>query len=106
MDLETCKGAATIGLELADLEPSAALGVAALLEDRDRFAGRHVVTVVCGGNVDPDAYRRWVARSSSTPSNASTASRIWPGASRSEPPCAAHASSAANAAGASRSSAR
>ncbi|MFG2940065.1 threonine/serine dehydratase [Streptomyces sp. NPDC048282] len=41
-------------------EPSAALGVAAVLEDRDRFAGRHVVTIVCGGNVDPAAYRRWV----------------------------------------------
>ncbi|MDH6221365.1 threonine ammonia-lyase [Streptomyces pseudovenezuelae] len=41
-------------------EPSAALGIAALLENRDRFAGRHVVTVVCGGNVDADAYRRWV----------------------------------------------
>ncbi|WP_049569444.1 threonine ammonia-lyase [Nonomuraea sp. SBT364] len=40
-------------------EPSAALGVAAVLEDRDRFAGRHVVTIVCGGNVDLDAYRRW-----------------------------------------------
>ncbi len=42
------------------VEPSAALGVAAVIEDRDRFAGRHVVTIVCGGNVDPDAYRRWV----------------------------------------------
>ncbi|MDQ0585289.1 threonine ammonia-lyase [Streptomyces rishiriensis] len=42
------------------VEPSAALGVAAILEDRDRFAGRHVVTIVCGSNVDPDAYRRWV----------------------------------------------
>ncbi|KOV82584.1 threonine dehydratase [Nocardia sp. NRRL S-836] len=42
------------------VEPSAALGVAAVLEDRDRFAGRHVVTVVCGGNVDLDAYHRWV----------------------------------------------
>ncbi|MGI5272408.1 threonine ammonia-lyase [Nonomuraea sp. CA-218870] len=40
-------------------EPSAALGVAAVLEDRDRFAGRHVATVICGGNVDMDAYRRW-----------------------------------------------
>ncbi len=26
-------------------EPSAALGIAAILEDRDRFAGRHVVTI-------------------------------------------------------------
>lgn len=42
------------------VEPSAALGVAAVLEDRDRFAGRHVVTVVCGGNVDLAAHHRWV----------------------------------------------
>src|SRR5690242_5657832 len=42
------------------VEPSAALGVAAVLEDRDRFAGRHVATIMCGGNVDMDAYRRWV----------------------------------------------
>ena len=41
------------------VEPSAALGIAAVLEDRDRFAGRHVVTIVCGSNVDADAYRRW-----------------------------------------------
>ncbi|MFF5265055.1 threonine/serine dehydratase [Actinomadura viridis] len=44
------------------VEPSAALGVAAILEDRDRFAGRHVVTIVCGSNVDVDAYQRWVRR--------------------------------------------
>ncbi|CAL9305764.1 pyridoxal-phosphate dependent enzyme [Streptomyces olindensis] len=42
------------------VEPSAALGVAAILEDRDRFAGRHVVTILCGSNVDVDAYHRWV----------------------------------------------
>ncbi|MBE1533521.1 threonine ammonia-lyase [Actinomadura algeriensis] len=42
------------------VEPSAALGVAAILEDRERFAGRHVVTIVCGGNVDLDAHRGWV----------------------------------------------
>ncbi|MFD7712047.1 threonine/serine dehydratase [Streptomyces sp. NPDC059786] len=42
------------------VEPSAALGIAAILEDRDRFAGRHVATVLCGGNVDLDAYHRWV----------------------------------------------
>ncbi|BCJ31840.1 threonine ammonia-lyase [Actinocatenispora sera] len=40
------------------VEPSAALGIAAVLEDRDRFAGRHVVTIVCGSNVDLDAYHR------------------------------------------------
>jgi threonine dehydratase len=42
------------------VEPSAALGIAALLEDPDRFAGRHVVTIVCGSNVDVSAYQRWV----------------------------------------------
>ncbi|ODU00445.1 MAG: threonine dehydratase [Pseudonocardia sp. SCN 72-86] len=46
------------------VEPSGALGIAALLEDRARFAGRHVVTVVCGGNVDPAAHRLWVRASS------------------------------------------
>ncbi|MGW8990979.1 threonine ammonia-lyase [Streptomyces zhihengii] len=42
------------------VEPSAALGIAAILEDRDRFAGRHIVTIVCGSNIDMDAYRRLV----------------------------------------------
>jgi threonine dehydratase len=42
------------------VEPSAALGVAAVLEDRERFAGRHVVGIVCGGNVDLDSYRGWI----------------------------------------------
>jgi threonine dehydratase len=42
------------------VEPSAALGIAAILEDRDRFAGRHVATILCGSNVDMDAYHRWV----------------------------------------------
>ncbi|MGW1747055.1 threonine ammonia-lyase [Streptomyces sp. NPDC002092] len=42
------------------VEPSAALGIAAVLEDRDRFAGRHVVTIVCGSNVDVDAFHRWI----------------------------------------------
>ncbi|MBT0771503.1 pyridoxal-phosphate dependent enzyme [Kineosporia sp. J2-2] len=40
-------------------EPSAALGVAAVLEQPERFAGRHVATVICGSNVDPAAFRRW-----------------------------------------------
>ncbi|MFZ0907207.1 MAG: pyridoxal-phosphate dependent enzyme [Mycobacterium sp.] len=42
------------------VEPSAALGIAAILEDRERFAGRHIVTIVCGSNVDLNAYHRWV----------------------------------------------
>lgn len=46
------------------VEPSAALGIAAILEDRDRFTDRHVVTILCGSNVDVDAYRRWVGATS------------------------------------------
>ncbi|WP_431911902.1 threonine ammonia-lyase [Micromonospora carbonacea] len=42
------------------VEPSAALGIAAILEDRERFAGRHVATILCGSNVDMDAYHSWV----------------------------------------------
>jgi threonine dehydratase len=42
------------------VEPSAALGIAAILEDPGRFAGRHVVTIVCGSNVDLNAYHRWI----------------------------------------------
>lgn len=45
------------------VEPSAALGIAAILDDRDRFAGRHVITV-CGSKVDTDPYHRWVGRGS------------------------------------------
>jgi threonine dehydratase len=42
------------------VEPSAALGIAAILEDRDRFAGRHVVTLVCGSNIDGGRFGRRV----------------------------------------------
>ncbi|SNY45542.1 threonine dehydratase [Paractinoplanes atraurantiacus] len=42
------------------VEPSAALGVAAMVEDSGRFAGRNVVTIICGSNVDMDAYHRWL----------------------------------------------
>lgn len=59
-------GGMTMLLERAGLvvEPSAALGIAALLENRERFVGRHVATIVCGSNVDPDSYRRWVGAGS------------------------------------------
>jgi len=42
------------------VEPSAALGVAAILEDRERFEGRRVATVICGSTVSPSGFRRWV----------------------------------------------
>jgi threonine dehydratase len=49
------------------VEPSAALGIAAILEDRDRFAGRRVVTIVCGSNVDIATYHRWVGATPGVP---------------------------------------
>ena len=42
------------------VEPSAALGVAAVLEDPDRFAGRRMATIVCGSNVASSDFERWV----------------------------------------------
>ena len=42
------------------VEPSAALGIAAVLEQPDRFAGRRVTTIVCGSNVGPADFARWV----------------------------------------------
>jgi threonine dehydratase len=43
------------------VEPSAALGIAAILEDPERFAGRRVTTILCGGNVATADFARWVA---------------------------------------------
>jgi threonine dehydratase len=42
------------------VEPSAALGIAALLEEPERFAGRRVTTILCGSNVAPADFARWV----------------------------------------------
>lgn len=40
-------------------EPSGAVGVAAILAHRERFAGRSVVTVLCGGNVTGEQRAEW-----------------------------------------------
>ena len=42
------------------VEPSAALGVAAVLEDRARFAGRRIATILCGSNVAAADFAEWV----------------------------------------------
>ena len=42
------------------VEPSAALGVAAVLEAPERFAARRVTTILCGSNVGPADFARWV----------------------------------------------
>lgn len=45
------------------VEPSAALGVAAILTDPERFAGRRVATVICGSNVSAEQFHRWTGAS-------------------------------------------
>jgi threonine dehydratase len=45
------------------VEPSAALGVATVLEDPERFAGRRVATIICGSNVVSSDFERWVISS-------------------------------------------
>jgi len=42
------------------VEPSAALGIAAVLEQPERFAGRRVSTILCGSNVAAADFARWV----------------------------------------------
>lgn len=42
------------------VEPSGAVGVAALLEQPARFRGRRVATVLCGGNLTPAQMRDWL----------------------------------------------
>jgi threonine dehydratase len=44
------------------VEPSAALGVAAILEGRERFAGRNVATIICGSNIQASDFERWVVK--------------------------------------------
>jgi threonine dehydratase len=41
-------------------EPSGALGVAALMENRDRFRAQAVGTVLCGGNLTTQQLREWL----------------------------------------------
>jgi threonine dehydratase len=43
------------------VEPAAALGVAAILESRDRFAGQTVATILCGSNVTPGDFTAWLS---------------------------------------------
>ncbi len=42
------------------VEPAAALGVAAVLEDPERFADRRLATIICGSNVAPADFERWI----------------------------------------------
>jgi threonine dehydratase len=42
------------------VEPSGAVGIAALLENPARFRGRLVATILCGGNLTPQQVRQWL----------------------------------------------
>jgi threonine dehydratase len=42
------------------VEPSAALGVAAILEDPLRYRGKRVAVVICGSNVLSDSFSAWM----------------------------------------------
>lgn len=42
------------------LEPSGAAGLAAILENRDRFAEKTVAVVLCGGNLTPEQMKLWL----------------------------------------------
>src|SRR4051812_17311399 len=44
------------------VEPSAALGIAAVLEEPERFVGRRVTSILCGSNVGAADYARWVLK--------------------------------------------
>ena len=43
------------------LEPSGAAGLAAILENRDRFAYQNVAVVLCGGNLTPEQMKLWLS---------------------------------------------
>jgi threonine dehydratase len=43
------------------LEPSGAAGLAAILEDRERFADQSVGVILCGGNLTPEQMKLWLS---------------------------------------------
>ena len=47
------------------VEPAAALGVASILEGNGRFDGKIVATILCGSNVMPTDFLRWIQESDS-----------------------------------------
>lgn len=42
------------------VEPAGAVGVAAILATPERFADRHVATVLCGSHLTAENARRWL----------------------------------------------
>ena len=52
-------------------EPSGAVGLAGIMQERERFQGQTVGTVICGGNLTPEQMRAWLAESVTTKGAAS-----------------------------------
>lgn len=46
-------------------EPSGAVGLGALLQERERFQGQTVGTVICGGNLTPEQMGEWLGKQGS-----------------------------------------
>ena len=44
-------------------EPSAAVGIAAILDEKDRWRSKKVGAVICGGNLTPDQLKKWIMKS-------------------------------------------
>lgn len=42
------------------VEPSGAVGIAALIENKSRFAGQRVATIICGGNLTEEQRIKWL----------------------------------------------
>jgi threonine dehydratase len=56
---DNIREAVRLYFDLANLksEPTGALGLGAILEDKEKFAGKKVCVIVSGGNVDGEVYR-------------------------------------------------
>lgn len=48
------------GLANLKSEPTGALSLGAVLENKERFAGKKICVIVSGGNVDPEIYRKLI----------------------------------------------
>ena len=42
-------------------EPSAAVGIAAILENKSRFRGKKIATIICGGNLTVKQIKEWLS---------------------------------------------
>ena len=42
------------------VEPSGAVGIAAILENKKKFEGKSVATIVCGGNLTEEQIKNWL----------------------------------------------